>query len=188
MGRLHLALSPTVDGPCRHPSQTFLLPRILPSIQKGGPLPWFLPPLVLRPHRTNLQEFRLWRLLGQQEQLPSRRRVQASLPRCARWAFVGQLWGSGDFPLGLGYLSSPVREVGMRVPHSQAPPSAHPYWDLALPPLTSLFFLSQVPLWKGTIQVGFAPFPISLTHARSPFHIMPMPQHKLRVPNAFLPS
>lgn len=79
---------------------SFPSPRILPCIQQGGPLPWFLPPLVLRHHRTDLQEFCLWRLSGQQEQLPLGRRVQARLPQCARWAFVKQCWGSDDIPPG----------------------------------------------------------------------------------------
>lgn len=54
--------------------------RILPCTQEGGPLSWFLPPLVLRPHRTDLQvSFGLWRLPGQQEQLPFGKK-SASLP------------------------------------------------------------------------------------------------------------
>lgn len=86
------------------------------------------------------------------------------------------LWGSlgaqsGVFPRA-GGLSSPIREVSMRVPHSPAPPSAHPCWGLALPPLTSVFSFPGPSMARhnpgGLCSFPYSPHPCQVS---SPFHV-----------------
>lgn len=70
---------PQLPWPFRHaPDQLFLPARMPLAMPRKVSAVVSSSPLVLRPHRTDLQEFRLWRLPGQQSKLPSGRRVQAS--------------------------------------------------------------------------------------------------------------
>lgn len=75
----------------------------------------------------------------------------------------------------------------MRVPHSPAPPSAHPGWDLALPPLTSVFSFPGPSMARHN-PGGLCSFPYSShpCQVSSPYHVHALT--KLLLPNPFVPS